>query len=49
MLRVSESNYKEVENLTLNDNLLESLPESLLEMKLGISFKAKRNHLSSVS
>jgi hypothetical protein len=37
-----------VENLTLNRNLLETLPEHLLEMKLGIGFSAKSNRLSSV-
>jgi hypothetical protein len=46
---VIDYNYGEVENLTLNDNLLESLPESLLEMKLGIGFSAKRNKLTSVN
>jgi hypothetical protein len=49
LLKVADHNYNEVENLTLNHNLLESLPENLLEMKLGISFSAKSNRLSTVS
>ncbi len=48
LLKVAEHNYNEVENLTLNYNKLESLPENLLEMKLGIGFSAKSNHLTSV-
>jgi hypothetical protein len=48
LLKVSDHNYNEVENLTLNRNLLETLPEHLLEMKLGIGFSAKSNQLSSV-
>ena len=48
LLKVVEHNYNEVENLTLNNNLLDSLPENLLDMKLGIGFSAKSNQLSSV-
>ena len=49
LLKVVEHNYNEVENLTLNDNRLQTLPENLLEMKLGIGFSAKNNQLSTVS
>jgi hypothetical protein len=49
LLKVAEHNYNEVEYLTLNDNRLQTLPENLLEMKLGISFSAKNNQLSTVS
>ena len=49
ILRVSDHNYDEVDNLTLDSNQLETLPEKLLEMKLGLSFSAKHNKLTSVS
>ena len=49
ILRVEDHNYDEVDNLTLDNNLLEYLPEKLLEMKLGLSFSAKHNKLTSVS
>ena len=48
ILRVPEHNYDEVDNLTLDNNLLEALPEKLLEMKLAIGFSATSNRLTSV-
>ena len=48
ILKVSEHNYDEVDNLTLDNNLLESFPEKLLDMKLKLSFSAKSNQLTSV-
>eukprot|EP00095_Tigriopus_kingsejongensis_P000769 maker-scaffold67_size430214-snap-gene-1.16 protein:Tk00769 transcript:maker-scaffold67_size430214-snap-gene-1.16-mRNA-1 annotation:"AGAP005417-PA" len=47
-LKVSEHNYKEVDNLTLDSNRLKTLPEKLLDMKLGLSFSAKHNNLTSI-
>ena len=49
ILKVNDHNYDEVDNLTLDRNKLETLPEKLLEMKLGLSFSAKHNQLTSVS
>eukprot|EP00096_Caligus_rogercresseyi_P007072 TRINITY_DN2441_c0_g1_i1.p1 TRINITY_DN2441_c0_g1~~TRINITY_DN2441_c0_g1_i1.p1 ORF type:complete len:502 (-),score=79.63 TRINITY_DN2441_c0_g1_i1:100-1605(-) len=48
-LKVIEQNYDEVDNLTINDNKLESLPEKILEMRLGLSFSARNNKLKTIS
>jgi Leucine-rich repeat (LRR) protein len=48
ILKVDEHNYDEVDNLTLDNNRLVTLPEKLLEMKLGLSFSAKKNKLTSI-
>jgi Leucine-rich repeat (LRR) protein len=48
-LDVKKHNYNEIENLTLDGNKLESLPEKLLDMNLGMRFSAKHNQLTSVS
>jgi len=48
-LKVAEHNYGEVENLTLDSNLLETLPEKLLKMNLQLRFSAKNNKLRSIS
>ena len=48
-LDVKRDHYSEVENLTLDGNRLEDLPEKLLEMNLGMRFSAKDNYLTSVS
>ncbi|CAB4054694.1 unnamed protein product [Lepeophtheirus salmonis] len=42
-------NLINVDNLTINDNKLESLPEKILEMKLGLSFSARNNKLETIS
>ncbi|TRY68648.1 hypothetical protein TCAL_07683 [Tigriopus californicus] len=47
-LKVEEHNYKDVDNLTLDKNRLQTLPEKLLDMKLGLSFSAKYNNLTSI-
>ena len=49
LLRVPEHNYDEVDNLTLDRNLIDALPEKLLEMNLAIGFSATSNRLTSVS
>ena len=48
-LDVESDHYTEIENLTLDGNKLEKLPEKLLEMSLGMRFSAKNNRLTSVS
>ncbi len=48
LLRVQEHNYDEVDNLTLDNNSLESLSEKLLDIKLGLGFSARQNKLTSV-
>ena len=48
-LQIDEQNYKPVQNLTLDNNNLESLPAKLLKMKLNSGFSAKSNKLTSVS
>jgi Leucine-rich repeat (LRR) protein len=48
-LDVKKHNYNEIENLTLDGNKLESLPEKLLDMNLGMRFSAKHNQLTSIS
>ena len=47
-LKVKEHHYDEVNNLTLDSNLLQSLPEKLLDMKLKVAFSARNNNLTSV-
>ena len=49
LLRVEEHNYDEVDNLTLDNNDLDSLPEKLLEMRLGLSFSARNNRQGVLS
>ena len=48
-LDVEKDHYNEIENLTLDGNKLEKLPQKLLEMSLGMRFSAKNNRLTSVS
>ena len=47
-LKVKEHHYNEVDNLTLDSNLLKSLPEKLLDMNLQVAFSARNNNLTSV-
>merc|ERR1719468_862067 len=48
-LDVEKDHYNEIENLTLDGNKLEKLPQKLLEMSLGMRFSAKNNRLTSIS
>jgi hypothetical protein len=48
ILRVVDHNYDEVDNLTLDNNNLDTFPEKLLDMKLKLSFSAKDNLLTNV-
>lgn len=48
-LQIDEQNYKEVKNLTLDNNNLENLPPKLLRMKLNKQLSVKNNQLTSVS
>ena len=49
VLQIDEQNYKNVQHLTLDNNMLESLPAKLLKMSLKLGFSAKSNKLTSVS
>ncbi len=49
LLDVSEQNYDSVDSLNLDSNVLEELPEKLLDMKLELMFSARNNKLTDVS
>lgn len=48
LLKVQDHHYDEVDNLTLDSNLMDSLHEKLLEMKLKLAFSARDNQLTTV-
>ncbi len=49
LLRITDHNYDEVNNLTLDSNRLDTLPEKLLDMELNWAFSARNNQLTDVS
>ena len=47
-LQVSNDNYAEVESLHLDDNLLDSFSEKLLDMRLNWAFSATLNQITTI-
>ena len=48
-LNVTDQNYNEIENLTLDRNKLENFPDKLLKMNKLLILSAKSNKMTSVS